>query len=318
MPNNETSASGGIGWRNLRTGLLFIAGIVIAGILGLIIGKNTGVLTLHDSVYLFVSEIRGLAEGNMVAISGKKIGVVKSMDFAYRNDSSGVAITLEVSHEYFALITKDSKAIIRALGVLGDKYVDISLGHSSEHINEYDYLSVVAEPGFEELTASALKTMRTFQDISGRINSGEGTIGKLLVSNDLHDKLLLTAANLQELSSSIKNGGGLAGRLIYDKHMADQTSNLITSLSDVSDSLRRGKGTLGRLLMDDAVYTSLNSAIHHADSLFTQLNNPNSSIGRLSRDTTFYQNLNSSIKSLDSLMVDIKRNPGRYVKLSLF
>ncbi len=318
MANNETNANGGFGWRNLRTGILFIVGLAVAGILGLIIGKNTGVLTLHDEIYLFVSEIRGLTEGNMVAISGKKIGVVKSMDFAFRNDSSGVMITLEVSHEYFGLISKNSKAIIRALGVLGDKYVDISLGHSADHIAEYDYLSVESEPGLEDLTASALQTIKTFQSISSRIDRGEGSVGKLLVSNELHNKLMLTADNLKDLSEAIQHGGGLAGRLIYDNRMADQTSDLITRLSDVSDSLRHGKGTLGRLLMDDAVYTSLNNAIHHADSLVTQLNNPDGSLGRLTRDSTFYQNLNNSIRSLDSLMVDMKRNPGRYVKLSVF
>ena len=318
MANVDTSATGGIGWRNLRTGILFIGGILLAGALGLIIGKNTSLLSRHDTAYLFVHDIRGLSEGNMVAISGKKIGVVQSMDFAERNDTSGVVITLDVVHEYFHLITRDSKAIVRALGVLGDKYVDITLGRSEQLLRDGDYLAVVAEPGLEELTASALKTMSTIQDISTKINNGEGTIGKLITSNELNDKLLKTAANVEAVTGKLTHGDGLASRLINDQQMAEHASSLITHLSDVAGSLKAGKGSLGKLMMDETFYNTLSAVMHRADSLFAHLNSPNSSIGRFTRDDEFYNHLDHSIISLDSLLMDFKQNPGRYVKVSVF
>ncbi len=318
MANVDTSATGGIGWRNLRTGILFIGGLLLAAALGLIIGKNTSLLSRHDTVYLFLADIRGLSEGNMVAISGKKIGVVQSMDFAERNDTSGVVVTMDIVQEYFHLITKDSKAIVRSLGVLGDKYVDITLGRSEQLLQDGDYLAVVAEPGLEELTASALKTMTTIQDISNKINNGEGTIGKLITSNELNDKLLKTAANVETMTNKLTRGDGLASRLINDRQMAEHASSLISNLSDVSGSLKAGKGTLGKLMMDESFYNTLSAAMRRADSLFAHLNSPNSSIGRFTRDDEFYQHLDHSIISLDSLLMDFKQNPGRYIKVSVF
>ncbi len=318
MANVDTSATGGIGWRNLRTGILFIGGLLLAAALGLIIGKNTSLLSRHDTAFLFLSDIRGLSEGNMVAISGKKIGVVQSMDFAERNDTSGVVVTMDIVQEYFHLITKDSKAIVRSLGVLGDKYVDITLGRSEQLLQDGDYLAVVAEPGLEELTASALKTMTTIQDISNKINNGEGTIGKLIISNELNDKLLKTAANVETMTKKLTHGDGLASRLINDRQMAEHASSLISNLSDVSGSLKAGKGTLGKLMMDESFYNTLSAAMRRADSLFAHLNSPNSSIGRFARDDEFYQHLDHSIISLDSLLMDFKQNPGRYVKVSVF
>jgi len=318
MARIDTSATGGIGWRNLRTGILFIVGILLAGSLGLIIGKNTSLLARHDTAYLFLSDIRGLSEGNMVAISGKKIGLVQSMDFGERNDTAGVIVTLDIVHDHFPLITSDSRAIVKALGVLGDKYVDISLGHSEELLQDGGYLAVAVDPGLEELTASALKTMNTIQDISARIVTGEGTIGKLITSNELNDKLLRTVANVEAVTARLKNGEGLASRLINDPQMADRVSSLVTNLSEVADSIQAGKGTVGKLVMDEAFYNTLSSVMRRTDSLFARLNSPNSTIGRLARDDEFYRHLDHSIISLDSLLMDFKQNPGRYVKVSVF
>jgi phospholipid/cholesterol/gamma-HCH transport system substrate-binding protein len=318
MANVDTSATGGTRWRNLRTGLLFVAGLVIAGILGLIIGKNSSLLTRHDTAYLFISSIKGLSEGNMVAISGKKIGIVKSMDFSSRNDTSGVLVTLDLNHDYFHLVTHDSKATIKALGVLGDKYVDITLGQSDTSLADGGFLDVVAEPGLEELTASAIQTMNTIQDISQKINRGEGTIGKLVTTNELNDKLMKTMANVETLTSKISNGNGLAARLINDQQMAGHVTSIITNLSDISSSVKAGKGTLGKFIVDESFYNNLGTVVRRADSLFAQLSNPNSNFGKLTQDAELYRHLDHSIISLDSLLMDFKQNPGRYVKVSVF
>jgi phospholipid/cholesterol/gamma-HCH transport system substrate-binding protein len=42
------------------------------------------------------------------------------------------------------------------------------------------------------------------------------------------------------------------------------------------------------------------------------------SAGRLLNDDTFIRRLESTVAELDSLVSDIQKNPGRYVKFSLF
>jgi phospholipid/cholesterol/gamma-HCH transport system substrate-binding protein len=317
-PNVDTSPTGGIGWRNLRTGILFLAGILLVGSLGLIIGKNSSLLTRHDTTYLFLTDIRGLSEGNMVAISGKKIGTVQSMDFAERNDTAGVIIALDIVHDYIHLITKDSRAVIKALGVLGDKYIDIAVGHSEELLQGGEFLPVSAEPGLEELTASALKTMNTIQNVSAKIDNGQGTIGKLITSSELNDRLLATVVNVESLTTELTHGNGLVSRLLYDRQMAQHASSLLADLSEVSGSLKAGKGTIGKLIVDESFYATLELAMRRTDSLVARMNDPASSIGRFTRDDAFYMHLDHSIISLDSLLIDFQQNPGRYVKVSVF
>ncbi len=318
MAKVDTSPTGGVGWRNLRTGLLFVAGIILAGTLGLIIGKNTSILNRHDKAYLFITDIKGLAEGNMVAIAGKKIGIVKRMDFEQRIDTSGVRVTLDIVDEFFGLITKDSKATVKALGVLGDKYVDISLGHSHEKLSDGSYMAVAAEPGLEDLTASAIKTMNTIQDISQKINKGEGSFGKLITTNELNDKLVRTMTNIETMTNSIMHGGGVLATLMNDESLAKRVASLITNLSDVSSSLKEGRGTLGKFAVDESFYSNLVSLTKRTDSLFAKLSSNESTIGKLSNDPAMYDNLNRGIISLDSLLIDLKQNPGKYVTIKVF
>jgi len=317
MTSSETS-SGGVRWRNLRTGLLFLFGLVLAGTLGLIIGKNTGLLSKHDTVHLFVEDIRGLTEGNMVSISGKKVGSITAMRFTSRHDTSGIVIDLDIRDEYFGLITSDSKAVVKSLGVLGDKYIDIVLGRSPQPFREGDFLSAEMQPGVEELTSSALRTMSEIASVSEKINRGEGTIGRLISSTELSDRLVGAASGFEEISKRLLHGQGAVAMLLNDDSLARRMKMSIADLSALADSIRGGKGTLGKLFVDESLYQSLSSISRRTDSLMARLDDPNGSVGRFSRDTEFYTNLNRTIASLDSLLVDLKQNPGRYVKLSLF
>lgn len=318
MANVNTSATGGIGWRNLRTGILFVAGIILAGILGLIVGKNTSLLARHDTAYLFLSDIKGLAEGNMVAISGKKIGVVKALDFEQRIDTSGVRVTLDIVDEFFGLITSDSKATIRALGVLGDKYIEITLGRSQVKLKDGGYLAVSMDPGLDDLTSSAIKTMNTIQELSSKINNGEGSLGKLITTNELNEKVIKTMSNIETMTNKFSHGSGLLATLINDEALAKRVASLITNLSDVSASLREGKGSLGKLMVDESFYNNLSSLAKRTDSLLAKLSTREGTLGKFSNDPAVYDNLNRSILSLDSLLIDLKQNPDRYLTVKVF
>lgn len=318
MARPNTSPTGGIGWRNLRTGILFVGGIVLMMVLGLIIGKNTNLLTGKRTAYIFVPDIKGLTEGNLVSISGKKVGTVENMRFTTQNDTQGVVVELNIRSEYFGLISEDSRAMIKSLGVLGDKYIDIAVGRSAGYLVDGGFLNAGVDPGVEELTASALKTMNTIEEVTGRINRGEGTIGKLVSSSELSDRILKTVNNIEVMTEKLATGKGLAGKLVNDEALAARFTSIVANLTSLTDSIKNGRGTLGKLIVDDQLYNNLAALTRQSDSLLLQLSNPEGTFGRLAHDPLFYDNLNRTVISLDSLLIDLKENPGRYVRLSLF
>ncbi|MBC8044760.1 MAG: MCE family protein, partial [Rhizobacter sp.] len=133
-------------WNNLRTGLLFVAGIALVGVLALIIGRNSSTLTSKVKYKLFVSDIGGLEENNLVSVAGKKVGNVTLLSFKTRNDTIGVEIDMEVSDEFAYLITDSVVATIKGQGILGDKFVAITnTSPKGKKLPEGAYLPVIVE-----------------------------------------------------------------------------------------------------------------------------------------------------------------------------
>ncbi len=312
-----SSSRGNLQWRDLRTGLIFVIGLIVAAVLLLIVGKNSPVINKFIDLKIFVQDIEGLAENNFVAISGKKVGTVQAMTIKERNDTIGVEVLMSVRAEFQRVITKDSKAKIKPLGVLGDKYVDITLG-SGEYVSDGDFLLVEKDLGLADITTEGVKLIRNLNEVLEKVNRGEGTLGKLITSSELVDKLTRTAENLERVSESLASNQGLAGRLMNDPDLANRFARIVKDLEAVTTSLREGKGSMGKLLVDDSFYNNLNTTMKRLDSLVSGLQNPSGTIGKLTTDSLLYHNLNRSSIALDSLLRDLKANPNRYINVRVF
>ena len=114
------------------------------------------------------------------------------------------------------------------------------------------------------------KTLTYRQEITDKINSGQGTLGLLVNDSKLHDQLLATvteikaaatdakafANNAEAIMDQIKAGQGTLGTLIYDQKAADDIRTSLANIRAVSDKLASGQGTLGKLISDDSLYNS--------------------------------------------------------------
>ena len=312
----------GTGWRNVRTGILFVIGIALVASLALVIGKNTTMLTSYSTAHILIPDIKGLNTGNLVSIAGKKVGTVSSLEFQRVNDSTHIMVDLNIREEYFALLTSDSKAMIKSLGMLGDKYIDITLGSSKSYLKDGGFLVVVADVGLEDLAGEAGKALESvgkasesLVKIMGKVERGEGSLGQLLTTTETSDRLNRTLEHMES-----------AARMLDDpkigQNLASSLNNMNTMSGDfarLSSSLEKGNGTLGKLLSSDSLYNRLNETALHADAMVVSITSKaNSVLDGYQPTSAFYLNLNKSIASLDSLLLDMKRNPSRYLKISVF
>ncbi len=84
-----------------------------------------------------------------------------------------------------------------------------------------------------------------------------------------------------------------------------------------------GMRDVARALSDDS--TGVGSTLERADSAFARveriaarLESGEGSLGRLLSDTTFAVRAEGVLQSLNLLLEDLRENPGRYVRLSIF
>jgi phospholipid/cholesterol/gamma-HCH transport system substrate-binding protein len=178
-------------------------------------------------------------------------------------------------------VTPDINSIMTEIGNLGQK-LDGALGSISNAIGGKD-----GQPGLfqkiEKLVSdnsdSAKITMSNLQDITTKVKDGQGTLGQLINSPQLHDELIATIAEIKAAASDaktfvndtqgilaqVKSGKGTLGTLLYDEESAASIKATVKNFHDVSDKIAKGEGTLGKLLNDDSLYIGVQNTLKKAD-----------------------------------------------------
>jgi phospholipid/cholesterol/gamma-HCH transport system substrate-binding protein len=112
-----------------------------------------------------------------------------------------------------------------------------------------DNLNMVARQNNEKfsvmvdsLKSAAHQMDRTFSalsDITERINTGEGTVGKMVNDQKVFDNLEQTVASLQDITDKINKGEGTIGKLVNDEETADNLNASLKSLGKSMEGIDR-------------------------------------------------------------------------------
>ncbi len=183
-----------------------------------------------------------------------------------------------------------------------------------------------------KLYINAVELSNELNILAGNINRGEGTLGKLARSGEPYDKLMQILSRADKTLQDIQSSDGTLNRLIYDRSLYTKLVSLAEKSNQAADDVRElnrkltsKDNTLGMLLNDKELYDKGLSLITRADNSMKDLEAVTAKIkagegtaGKLITEKVLYEKLDRTVESLDALVVDIKKNPGRYVKFSLF
>lgn len=96
----------------------------------------------------------------------------------------------------------------------------------------------------------------------------------------------------------------------------DNVNGITGNLATVSDDLTQLSGKLKEAPVD-TLMANITDISANLRELSATLNDPNSSLGLITHDSSLYNNLNNCAASLDSLLIDVKKNPKRYISIKL-
>ena len=184
--------------------------------------------------------------------------------------------------------TVDMNEVIAQLGALGAKLEGVAdnigkaLGGDSGTGTLFNKLDKLVTDNGPKLT----ETVANLQDITAKIKSGDGTLGRIVNDPKLYDELLASVAeiksaaadartfvsNAQGIMTDVKSGKGTLGTLLYDQATADNLKVTVSNVRSVSDKIAKGEGTLGKLLNDDGLYLDAQATLKKADRAMEGLN----------------------------------------------
>ncbi|HFB67709.1 MAG TPA: MCE family protein [Calditrichae bacterium] len=313
--------------KNLRIAVIsmFLLAIGLGAFILYVVGSNQKWFDSKYSLYIFLPNVEGLLPGAFVTLSGLKVGVVGEITFTEHNNQSDIRVELKIAREYADKITPSSVARIKTMGILGDKYVDISLGNPREEpLAEGSYLAVAPQVNLDKLLVNSESIVEHLQEttehlaaITGSIRNGSGVLGKFITDPRTATQLTATLNSLSRTMRNIERGKGLLGQVVSDTALAATVSQTARNLEAISRQINSGKGTLGKLLREDVAHQRLVAVLQQTDSLLIRLRG-NGTAGKILKDKQLYVNLVQTLRQLNLLLEDLQKHPEKYVKFELF
>lgn len=315
-------------WAELKAGLLVLAALTVLAAAILAVGQKGGVFSENYTLTARFPRILGLKPAAPVWLAGVAVGSVKSIRFVTEPGESVpvIDVKLNIGTEYQELIRSDSEASIDGKGLLGDKIIAISLGSKEAPVlPDGGRLMSQAPLDFSSILTEATATIRDVGDIARNIRGmtqgiedGKGSLGKFMKDESLYDNLEKISANLSALTYRLGKTEGSLVKLLNDPKLYDEVTALVTDL-------RKGEGTVAKLIQDPKLYEEARGTLQNAQSIMKRIDNVvaqtekgEGNAGKLLHDEELYRSLNATVKELHELIADIKKNPGRYVKVSVF
>lgn len=187
----------------IRLGLFVVIGLVLFTLAIFLIGRQKN---LFDPVFKLTStfnNVSGLQVGNSVRFAGINVGTVDNINII--NDST-VKVDLLIKNDVKKFIKADCQASIGSEGLIGDKLVVISQGQNSgKEVQEGQMLKSSEPVETDAIIASLQVTAENFEIISDnlaqimvKINSGKGTLGRLIQDTTIAQNLNQTIVNLKK------------------------------------------------------------------------------------------------------------------------
>lgn len=286
-----------------------------------IIGTLTTVyllLTLTDAAmfrgrYIVSSTVKdasGVRKGDPVQMRGVGIGRVQK----FLINSSGVKVYLEIEGEY-STIPKDSHVELVSAGLLGGMVARVIPGTATE----------VARNGSELAGEIPASIQQQADDIAGEAKKTLTRVQNLLSDPMIKD----TQSSVKELDALLKRLSSIA--IEQQKELKALTTSMREASQNVAKATSREEIDRAMKRLDtlsasaERTSATVESSTKALDAVLGRIQRGEGTLGKLSTDDTLYKNLNKTLESVDAtalearnLLADLKANPKKYLKVSVF
>ena len=240
--------------KDLKVGLFVFAAVLLGGIAVFMLGGSSELFEERYTLNTKFNDVAGLREGAVVRLGGFDVGEVKSISFSEDIGVKEIFVELSVFESYQERIRADSIARIETEGMLGDKYISISVGSIEEEVlQDHDWLSVTENVPLVEYQKIANEVLADLQDISHKINLALGEddeATKASVANVVH--------SVENILNEAESGNGLIHALVYDEALTRKLNRTVSNLeqgtadlAEITEEVRTGEGLANELIYGD-------------------------------------------------------------------
>jgi phospholipid/cholesterol/gamma-HCH transport system substrate-binding protein len=305
-----------------RVGLFVVFALILLGVLILSLSSQTGLFRETYTIKTSFSNVQGLAEGAPVRLQGRDIGLVEKIYFAPGFSEKPIDVILQIDKSIQPRIRENSTATIQTMGLLGDKYVEITHGSPPAPVvreggrvkstnppdlfallNKGDEIltnivgisrsldKLTSEFATEENRQNFTTTFRSWKNIVTEIERGDGLLHSVIYkpkSGDLVDELGKASKDLATVLRDVREGKGKPGQSLAD------FSATMSNVREITTRLRTGPGILHELVYkkgDEGLIRNLTASSKDLREILAKVNRGEGTLGAFVNDPTLYEDM---------------------------
>jgi phospholipid/cholesterol/gamma-HCH transport system substrate-binding protein len=326
--------------RELKVGLVILTAFVVLAVAVFLIGDKKSLFSRKNHYYVEFNNVSGIKPGSPVQLNGVAIGSVEEVSLPSDPTKERIRVWITLDRKYAerirggvqapvagTMVTGSSQARIKTLGLLGDKFLEISIGSPQLPVIPDQGQIPAAQPtNVDALLSSGEDVMDNVVEIShslsvilGRMERGEGLLGELTSDSEgsrrLRGSIVGTTEAMQRIADKVDTGQGPLGRLLNDRAMADKLATSLDRLDALLAEAQTGPGLLPGLIHDPAMKTSvqdtlarLNGVARDVQGLTADLGSSDALLPRLVKDEEYGRKVTARVQEIVDNLDDASRS----------
>ncbi len=285
---------------SLIVGAFVLLSLFLLAAILLTFSSEQGLFRPRYRLTAYFENVQGLTGGAPVRLAGRDVGTVEDVSFApLEGNLPPIRVELDIDRSVQERIRSDSRASIGTIGLLGDKYVEVSMGtplgrpltNGSEIATQNPLdLTQAAERGTQAIDNIA----RLAENVNEAIDQFQSQMGTARIVESL--------AGIHTIIEEVRTGEGLLHSLIYDSYEGSGVESIERSLATfegILEEVARGDGLLHSLIYDPKdkqdFLTEARVASQRLGSILEKIDTGTGSMGLLVNDPALYEDLRELI-----------------------
>ena len=271
-----------------KVGLLVLVGSAVLLWMTFAVGKYEFGEKKGYIMQAVFDSVAGLDAKAAVRMAGVKIGTVEKVEL----EDSRAKVTLRIYPD--VKIQRGTKAMVKTLGLLGEKYVELvppeisakeaAAPEGSRYLQEGERIQVTVSPSDVDKLINQLSSISDdVKQVTASLRQVFGSEQGTRSMEDILADLRKTTSNIQEFSYALRSDGSEVVMRLNDlvaslngvvsenrdnlkvtmENVREASKNAELALASIESTARkidRGEGTLGKLVSDESMYNSVDSA----------------------------------------------------------
>jgi phospholipid/cholesterol/gamma-HCH transport system substrate-binding protein len=253
-----------------------------------------------------------------VRLQGVDIGNVVGMRVVPNKPLTPVEVRMRVNTRYLTSLRTDAVTSLETAGVLGETFVEIDSAQArGPQVQSGAVLATREHPDFQDVVRSSQGTLQNLDALIKRLDrivafveSGQGSIGKLIYDPTLYTRLNSTLNEFQAVVSAVSQGKGSIGKLVVSDELYNKANGSVDQLNKILDEVQQGRGSAGKFLKDTALYDNANQTVANVKKITEDVSSGKGALGKLTSDQVFAAKLQNTMDRLSAITEELQAGQG--------